>query len=488
MTNITRLKRIIDDLKNPWSYKRCRAMDDLMSIRDPLVVPHLFRMVLKESDLVKVQFCRFLGHMKIDAAIPPLVTLLLDRSDMVAREAARALDTIESDRKSDALILVMKKRINQFSRLFAVSSLGRGKAVKAVPYLVELLSSGEEDIKEMTIESLRQIGDPAAIKALISAMEGQQEDLVYSILLALGEIGGRKTGAAIMPLLSHESEKVRIAAVWAVAKLNPEKAVARFVKMLKTDSSGIVRQEVVKRLGKIGGPAVAKPLFYAKSFDKDHNVRVYAEWALKNVPINDKEPVLMQLSRDVHHVVRGEAMLEIGRTGEERFFKVLSAALKKDDDEYVRACAAEGLSFLDRPEIKKELLNALGDSEGVRRKAADSLLKKAARGDDTVAMDMVKGGFGDDLYLRETGLRMLEKIFYGREAPEGVLKELYGILPGHDMKFQKQVVRCLGKIGDRGTLSFLRGYRPERTPELMVVDMVDSMERLQKKLKNRPDA
>ena len=483
MTNITKLRQIMDDLKNPRSYRRTKAIDELMALRDSSVIPHLFRMAVKETDFVKVQFCRFLGMIKGDMAVPPLIVFLLDKNEIVAKEAASSLDRIDSDKKSDALIFLMKKKVNQFSRLFAVRSLGKGKAVRAVPYLVELLSDGEDDVKEIAVEALRQIGDPASVKPLVKALRSGSNEIVYSVLVALGEIGNQRTGLEVMCFLDHENEKVRKAAVWAVARLYPEKAVPKFVKMLEQDASESIRQEIVKRLGKLGGPAAVRPLLNTKAFDKDHNVRIYAEWALSDIPLKDKEEALVEMAQGGHHVVRGEAILEIGKTGEDRFLKVLSSALKEDSYEYVRACAAEGLSYLRDPEVSGILVKAFGDTEGVRRRAADSLLKRATVEDEGAALDMVKGTSGDDLYLKDIGFRMLEKIYYEQEAPEPLLGQLYSLLKGQETNFQKLVIKCLGRIGNSGTLSFLKTYRPERTPELVVLGVVEAIERLQKKLK-----
>jgi hypothetical protein len=103
--------------------------------------------------------------------------------------------------------------------------------------------------------------------------------------------------------------------------------------------------------------------------------------------------------------------------------------------------------------------------------------------DEGVALDMVKGNSGEDLYLKDIGFRMLEKIYYEQEAPEPLLRQLYSLLKGQETNFQKLVIKCLSRIGNSGTLSFLKTYRPEKTPELVVLGVVEAIERLRKKLK-----
>jgi HEAT repeat protein len=171
-----------------------------------------------------------------------------------------------------------------------------------------------------------------------------------------------------------------------------------------------VREEIAKRLGKFAGKEAVKPLVFSEAFDKAHNVRIYAGWALRDIPAKEKEGVLLGLSRSKDEVLRAEALLEIGRLGNVRLLKILKKALKKDKSEYVKAYAAQGLSFIPAKEVKNLLREALADSQKVAHAAADSLLHCAGSEDLELALGMVKGEFSKDPYIKRVGEKIIEKI------------------------------------------------------------------------------
>ncbi len=405
-----KLQAIVEDLKNPRPFIRNKAIEELMAINDKSVVPVLFKMVSDETDFVKVQFCRFLGKIKGDSAIPPLVIFLIEKSDSVAREAAEALEKIENEKKNNALILLLHRRVSHFSRAFAIKSLGRQGVNRALPQLVELLSSQEEDIKELAIEALRQIGDPAAIRPLLRLLGEDNERVIYITLLTLGEIGELRISENILPFLGHKNENIRRAAIWALSKLNCKKAVPKFKLMLESDPSEIVREEIAKRLGKLIGQEAVKPLIFSEAFDKSHNVRVYAGWAIKDIAVKQREAVLLKFARAKDEALRAEVFLEIGHTGNPKFFRMLKKALKKDKSELVRAAAAQGLSFIQAKGVKDVLKEALSDNQRVAHAAADSLLRCASTEDREIGSGMSKGEFNEDPYIKSVGEKIIEKI------------------------------------------------------------------------------
>jgi len=453
------LKRIIENLKSPRPFVRNRTMDSLMQIRDETAIPKLFKLVNKEVDFIKVQFCRWLGRVGGEAAVPPLIIFLIEKSERVSREAALALDRIDNDRKVEGLMTLLRKG-SQSSKQYALKSLGDNQSIKAAPYIINLLSEKNRDIRELAIDALRKIKDPLVINPLAKFLDdSSDEDLLYKTLCTLGEIGDSKTALKIVPFLDHESEHLRRAAVWGLSNLKYEKVITRFCEMLKTDTSENVREELCKRLGKSGKKEVVPTLLHTKAFDGSHNVCVFAEWALADIPYKEKINVYLRLAKEEKHEnLRGEALLEIGRTGHEEHADLLIQTLKGDKSEYVRSCVAKGLAFILTSSTKKALVAALKDVELVRRIASDSLFHCAMTEDGNTALEMVKGEFGDDTYIQKTGLKIIEKI-YSKKVAEDILAALYSLMESSSFELKNELLETLRKIGNESTLSFLETFK-----------------------------
>ena len=118
--------------------------------------------------------------------------------------------------------------------------------------------------------------------------------------------------------------------------------------MLSEDHSDIVREELCKRLGHMGGAEAVEPLLHARVFDKSHNVRVYAEWAISDIPARLREAPLLRLIKSSDESLRGQAYLELGRTGDVKFLKTLNDAIKMEKSELICSMIREGVSILKR--------------------------------------------------------------------------------------------------------------------------------------------
>lgn len=483
MIDRAKFEKIIEGLKNPRTYHRGKAIEALMSIKDPAAIPVMFKMLGKEPDFVKIQFCRFLGKIKGIEAVPPLVIFLIEKSEKVAQEAAYALDKIDNDRKTESLMMLLRKG-NLFSKKYAIKALGEGRKIKAVPHLITLLKSSDSELKELTIDALRQIGDPSAIKPLTKLLKDKDPRVVYLVLFVLGELGDHGVGPEIVKFLNHKNEQVRKAAVWALGKLDYRKAIPNLIVMLQDDKSEVVREEIASRFGTMAGEDVVMPLVYAKAFDKSPNVKIYANWAMAEIPLSDKEGILLKLASQKDEVIRGEAYLELGKTGHKRFFNVLKKAFEKDKSEHVRASVVKGLGFMYEPEAKSILLTALRDTKKVSESAADALLYAATASDSDLASGMAQGIPVDNPHVREAGIKMIEKIYAEGTAPKEVLATLYNLLPVETPEAKKMIVSCLGKVGDSSTIEFFKEVLTGTDKDILKDEISEAIELLKEDKKS----
>lgn len=482
MTDIGQAKNIIDELKNPRAFLRGKAVDALMAIDDESVIPGMFGVVKHETDFVKIHFCKFLGKIGGTSAVPPLVLLILDNSEKVAHEASLALDNIDNDRKTEALLMLLNKG-NHFSKRYAIKSLGGTGKIKAIPALVKLLSCEERDIKALAVEALRQIGDASVINPLSKLLRDKDDRVIHLVLYALGEVGDRRAGASIAKFLGHESPDIRKMAVWALSKMEYKKAVPELIRMLKDDSDETVREEIAKRLGALDAAKAVLPLITTKAFDGSHNVKVYADWALADISAEDKKKEFLRIIKEQDEHIRGEAYLGIAKIGDESDYALLEDAFSHDGSELVRSRLAEGFAFVKTPGIKSLLETALSDAETVSRKAADSLVHTASADDKELALKMAKGEPAEDSYVREAGMKIIERIC-PEGAPGNMLDILYGLVKEEPLEVRSAAVKCLGKVGDRSTVQVLKDLLPGETDTLQRANIENAITLLERKRYN----
>jgi len=295
------LERLVEEMKNPRPFIRGKAVDSFMLVRDEAVIPVLYKMVQREMDFIKVQYCRLMGKLHSPQAVAPLAALLLGPSEKVAEEAAEALGLIDDDTTVEALMSLISHE-NRFARTFAIKTLGTQKRIKAVPLLINALSVPDAELRQLVIDALREIGDPAAIFPLTRLLSDPNEETIYDAIYALGEIGDKLTGTRLAAFLDHKNDDIRRAAVWGLGKLEYTPAISKFIQMLKSDPNDEVREEICRRLAKFDGKRVLEALAATRSSDKAHNVRVYADWSLKEI---QKEAKDESISKEVDEILKG---------------------------------------------------------------------------------------------------------------------------------------------------------------------------------------
>ena len=95
---------------------------------------------------------------------------------------------------------------------------------------------------------------------------------------------------------------------------------------------------------------------------------------------------------------------------------------------------------------------------------------------------MAQGRPVDNSYSRKIGLRMIEKVYTDKVAPKNVLMTLYETIDLLPEEIRKNLIRCLGKIGEDSTISFLSDKVAKK--EASIKEDVDSaIDNIKKKLK-----
>jgi HEAT repeat protein len=220
-------------------------------------VAGLIKALAYREPSIRVAAADALGPMRDSMAVEPLSGLLADDDADVRRAAVRALAARGGVRVVEPLIAALDDRDqgvraaaaaavyrrlmtdpDQDARRETASILGRLRAADAVEPLVKSIMDADEGVRVASIKALGAIGDMAAVGPLI-------------VVLAHEQVRARQTG--------RSSLAVERAAGQALDLLCDERALDALEEMVRHDDSE-VREIAVRRLAKLGTPAVAESL------------------------------------------------------------------------------------------------------------------------------------------------------------------------------------------------------------------------------------
>lgn len=167
------------------------------------------------------------------------------------------------------LIADLKKgEKEQLQAISELEALGP-KAAEAVPALIAVLDTKNEDVRLSATMALGKIGQPA-VAGLSKAIKSPDEDVRFYAVWALAFVGPPATGATpvVVEALTDKSAQVRRKAAYALGRIDadPKLAVGPLIAALE-DSNEDVRQAALAVLPKMGEAAVP-PLLQAVKGDK----------------------------------------------------------------------------------------------------------------------------------------------------------------------------------------------------------------------------
>ncbi|MEP6508553.1 MAG: HEAT repeat domain-containing protein [Gemmatimonadales bacterium] len=113
---------------------------------------------------------------------------------------------------------------------------------------------------------------------------------------------------------------------------------------LENDSSHVVREGMLRSIGRIGSP-LAGPVLLRAMVDKDKHIRQAAAWSLGQLRSRNAVGVLVAASRDISEHVRSEAAWSLGMIGDNSAFPVL-ATMTTDRAKAVRLASVCATGWL----------------------------------------------------------------------------------------------------------------------------------------------
>jgi|GEM_PF-3282064 len=191
----------------------------------------------------------------------------------------------------------------------AVRLPGEARDKSYLPVLIKALKDGDSSVEEGAVDSLRQIGDTAAVPHLLNMLKSTLDYVRHKAIIAIGELRqpeqSREIIRNLMPYLTDESQYVREITVNVLSRYHDPRLVAPFIKCLK-DNFEWVRMESARALGAWGARDAVPALITALS-DSDNGVVFEVVKALGE--IGDQQalkPVSERLEREKGRGAEGD--------------------------------------------------------------------------------------------------------------------------------------------------------------------------------------
>jgi HEAT repeat protein/protein-S-isoprenylcysteine O-methyltransferase Ste14 len=280
-TSTAALEKLVQVLRNSTNFGLKRqAAAQLEKIGEPAMEP-LIQLLSDDQSQVRAYSAAALGGIKSELVVAPLIALLHDQDAYVRRTAAESLGRTGSSQTFQPLVEALYDRTRGIASA-AVGALSKIKHEQVIPTLIKVLPDSTLKVTAAAARALGDLGAKEAIESLLLCYEQQSNcpyDVVGTALWKLNSdraadvwISGIKKGSWWYP---------RVCCITELGKNKLEQGLTVLQEALQ-DSSVEVRRAAVLALMEFRSEKTVESL-RAALLDKDFEVRMYAQEALKKI-------------------------------------------------------------------------------------------------------------------------------------------------------------------------------------------------------------
>lgn len=152
---------------------------------------------------------------------------------------------------------------------------------RLIEYLINALSSEDDNIRQAAADSLRELGDSRAAGPLTASLNDPNPEVRKAVVVALAGIGDAMAIGPLIRATNDNDAGVRKAVAEALGIMGASRAVAPLIRMLP-DREPDVRRAAVGALKKLGSSRAIEPLVRMLD-DKEPDIREAAVDALSEI-------------------------------------------------------------------------------------------------------------------------------------------------------------------------------------------------------------
>ncbi len=207
-----------------------------------------------ENPIVRAAAVEDLGAIDSGVMVEFILTACSDVDPRVVEAAGRALGRMESD---EALAALLAGLSHANGKARAAAALGFSRISRpyaaAVPKLVAILQTGDDDTRRAAVLSLANMRDPSTIDALLVALSDRIPALRVIAAEALGRLRAVQANGALLTQVETASDwALQKVAVEAVAKIRSRDSIEPLLKLFET-REGVLVEAIHKALVSITG-------------------------------------------------------------------------------------------------------------------------------------------------------------------------------------------------------------------------------------------
>ncbi len=326
-----------------------------------------------------------LASLKEYYAVLPMINLLHHCSKSNRHIIAKSLVALVHHRNMDYFRSGVKTA-NPLVKKELIWVLGESRNKKAIPILINCLSSRNRYLKNHAVMALLKFQKKSISKHLVRIISDQSPLVRRRIIWALGNLKNNKILKSLLATLDDQDKKVRYYAKWAILRLvkksncqilfNPNLGRSRFAKMVKVEALGRVKSKrafaflksaleqekdsamkikIIIALGNILDKR-SRRLLLRELKSRNPLVRAFVTRALGKLKDKRIFSRFVELLKDPHPLVRKEAVRALARLRMKKGIKPLLYRLYYEKDEKVKKAVTKALFLLESKADKKELL------------------------------------------------------------------------------------------------------------------------------------
>jgi HEAT repeat protein len=144
-------------------------------------------------------------------------------------------------------------QVPQDNQILLLQVLGKRADEAALPAVSAAAKQGQKAVRIAAIQSMAQVGSPAAAPALIELIATQDQEIAQAAQESLASLRGSKVDSAVMALLDSGEPSRKLAGVELAARRRMTAAVPHLLRTAN-DADPKVRSAALVRVGELGGP------------------------------------------------------------------------------------------------------------------------------------------------------------------------------------------------------------------------------------------
>lgn len=333
-------KLFLNALRDENKDVRSTAIVALSKSNSSVPITELAALLADNDSDVRGNAAHALGLIGKSNALPYLQRTLSDEDPYVRLAAVRSVGKIGGQSACRMLMRLIDHNDLE-TRQEAIRGLGSSSSRKVTDVLLEMLRV--PSVAPMAAESLGKIGGNRVFQAMMDAFEDADYELRTSLVRSITKMNVQPTSSVLLDMIKSENSKLKCAAAELFGRLKIQISVSILLKELKSDDPD-VRRSISYALGMLGNSRSVDALLDELTRESDdHDVTILA---LAKTGSKRAIPKLTAIAMAMNDDELGQiaAIEAIGRIGGHRAERTLTKLLRSPSD-FIRCCAAEGLSF-----------------------------------------------------------------------------------------------------------------------------------------------